>query len=133
MRTRPPYLHAAATFPLESDLKVLECLASVSAAMSYPGAAGNGGDSGGGDGSAYAEIPDEFWVLIKERSVSSLMGVVVGVLGIRGSQSLNTRTIKMYFVGLVLCAIVAMVIRLEVFIDIISGKVSVGTRNHRVL
>lgn len=99
--------------------------------MSYPGAAGNGGDSGGGDGGAYAELPDEFWVLIKGRIVSSLMGIVVGVLGIRGSQSLNTRTIKLYFVGLVMCAIVAMVIRIEVFVDIVTGKVRAGTRLDR--
>lgn len=96
--------------------------------MSYPGAAGNGGGSGGGDGGTYAELPDEYWVLVKGRSISSLMGIVVGVLGIRGSQSLNARTIKMYFVGLVMCAIVAMVIRIEVFVDIITGKVSAGTR-----
>lgn len=125
--TRPLCPHAA-IYLLELGRKLLECLASMSAAVSYPGAAGNGGDSGGGDGGAYTELPDEYWVLIKGRSVSSLMGIVVGVLGIRGSQSLNSQTIKMYFVGLVMCAIVAMVIRIEVFVDIITGKVSVTMR-----
>eukprot|EP00903_Cladosiphon_okamuranus_P013551 g12622.t2 len=107
-------------------ISLLECLASVSAAMSYSGAPGNGGESGGGDGGPYTELPDEYWVLIKGRIISSLMGIVVGVLGIRGSQSLNTQTIKMYFVGLVMCAIVAMAIRIEVLVDIISGKIPFG-------
>lgn len=101
--------------------------------MSYSGAAENGGDSdggneNGGDGGPYADLPDEYWVLIKGRSVSSLMGIVVGVLGIRGSQSLNTQTIKMYFLGLIVCAIVAMMIRIQVFIDVVTGKVSPRTR-----
>lgn len=53
-----------------------------------------------------------------------MMGIVVGMLGVRGSHSLNTQTIKMYYVGLVMCAIVSMVIRVEVLFDIIAGKVS---------
>jgi len=71
-----------------------------------------------------ADIPQEYWFLIKGRTVSSLMGIVVGVLGIRGAQSLNLQTIKLYFVGLVMCAIVAMGLKIQVLFDIVNGEVS---------
>lgn len=43
--------------------------------------------------------------------------------GVRGSQSLDLRTIKLYCFGLVVCAIVAISIRIEVLYDVFSGKV----------
>lgn len=83
---------------------------------------------GGSDGEEGTEahrliLPDEYWVLVRARAVSSIMGIVVGLLGIRGSQSLSTQTMKLYLAGLVMCAIVAMVIRVEVFFDIVAGQV----------
>lgn len=107
-----------------SNDQLLECLASMSAVMGSAGAATGGGNSGGGGSNTHTEIPDEYWVLVRGRSVASLMGVVVGVLGVRGAHSLSTQTLQMYYVGLVMCAIVSIVIRVEVLVDIIAGKVS---------
>lgn len=101
----------------------MECLARISAAMGSPA-------TGRGDG-VHRPLPPEYWVLVRGRTVSSIMGIVVGVLGVRGSQSLSTRTIKMYFVGLVMCAIVAMTIRTEVLFDVMSGKVGQCTTKGR--
>lgn len=75
----------------------------------------------GGDG--HPALPSEYWDLVRARSFSSVMGIVVAVFGIRGSHSLSTQTIHIYFVGLVMCAAVAMVIRIGVLIDIITDKV----------
>lgn len=105
-----------------STEQLLECLASISAAMASPG--------GGAGDTAHPALPTEYWMLVRGRSLSSVMGIVVGALGIRGSQSLSTQTIKMYFVGLVMCAIVAMVIRIEVLYDVISGKVCAFGRHY---
>ncbi|CAN0361784.1 unnamed protein product [Pylaiella littoralis] len=110
---------------LISIIQLLECVASMSAVIGSSGAAGRGGDSGGSS-NAHTEIPDEYWVLLRGRSVASLMGIVVGMLGVRGSQSLNTQTIKMYYVGLVMCAVVSIVIRIEVLFDIIAGRIPFG-------
>ncbi len=85
---------------------------------------------GAGKG-ADADVPDEYWFLIKGRTVSSLMGIAVGVLGIRGAQSLNLQTIKLYFAGLVACAIVAMGLRIQVLFDILNGRVSGRVRTGR--
>lgn len=79
-------------------------------------------EAGKGDG-VHPALSSEYWVLVRGRGVSSIMGIVVGTLGVRGSQSLSTQTIRMYSVGLVMCAIVAMVIRIEVLVDIVTGKV----------
>lgn len=114
------------SFRFTLNRQLLECLASVSTVLSAPGAGGGSTGSGNG-GSAHPSLPDEYWFLVKGRTVSSVMGIVVGTLGIRGSQSLSTRTIRLYFVGLVMCAIVAMAIRIEVFYDIVTGKVG-GSR-----
>ena len=97
--------------------KLLEVLGNVSAALTAP-EAGEGGDG-------HPALPSEYWDLVRARGFSSVLGIVVGVLGIRGSHSLSTQTIQIYYVGLVMCAIVAMVIRIGVLIDIIADKVGV--------
>ncbi|CAM9481548.1 unnamed protein product, partial [Hapterophycus canaliculatus] len=108
---------------LISILQLLGCLASISAAASTS-TTGDNGDSGeAGEGEAQQLIlSDEYWALEQARAVSSAMGIVVGLVGIRSSQSLSIRTIKIYLVGLVMCALVAMAIRIQMFFDIISGK-----------
>ncbi|CAM9784422.1 unnamed protein product [Scytosiphon promiscuus] len=108
---------------LISILQLVGCLASVSAVASSTSTAGDGeGEGAGGTEAPHLVLPDEYWVLVRARAVSGTMGIVVGMLGMRGSQSLSTQTIKMYLAGLVMCAIVAMAIRVQVFFDIIAGK-----------
>ncbi|CBN76955.1 conserved unknown protein [Ectocarpus siliculosus] len=122
---RRKIMFLASILVLISVLQLLECLASISTVLSVPGAAG-GSTGGGNGGSAHPSLPGEYWFLVKGRTLSSVMGIVVGTLGVRGSQSLNTHTIRWYFVGLVMCAIVAMAIRIEVFYDIVTGKIPFG-------
>eukprot|EP00904_Undaria_pinnatifida_P007381 jgi/Undpi1/3773/HiC_scaffold_16.g07142.m1 len=108
----------ASSLLLLSAMQLLEVLGSVSAAMTAP-EAGDGGDG-------HPALPSEYWDLVRARSFSSVMGIVVAVFGIRGSHSLSTQTIHIYFVGLVMCAAVAMVIRIGVLIDIITDKIPFG-------
>ncbi|CAM9450146.1 unnamed protein product, partial [Ectocarpus sp. 4 AP-2014] len=122
---RRKIMFLASILVLISVLQLLECLASISTVLSAPGA-GGGSNGGGNGGSAHPSLPGEYWFLVKGRTFSSVMGIVVGTLGVRGSQSLNTNTIRWYFVGLVMCAIVAMAIRIEVFYDIVTGKIPFG-------
>ncbi|CAB1098530.1 unnamed protein product [Ectocarpus sp. CCAP 1310/34] len=122
---RRKIMFLASILVLISVLQLLECLASTSTVLSVPGAGGGstGGDNGG---SAHPSLPGEYWFLVRGRTLSSVMGIVVGTLGVCGSQSLNTHTIRWYFVGLVMCAIVAMAIRIEVFYDTVTGKIPFG-------
>lgn len=53
--------------------QLLECLASISAAMTSP-AEGHRDDS-------HHPLSSEYWMLVRGRSVSSVLGIVVGVLG----------------------------------------------------
>lgn len=92
------------------------CVASISAVLASP-------PTGTGQDGAHPAVSDEYWAIIRGRTLSSMMGIVVGALGIRGAYSLSTRTIRLYFVGLMMCAALALALRIQLLIDIILGKV----------
>lgn len=78
---------------------------------------------GKGDDSRLVLSPDE-WNLVRDRTISSVVGIVVGLLGVYGALSLSTRIIRIYLAGLAMCFVIAMYIQLEFLFDVSTGKVS---------
>ena len=66
----------------------------------------------------------EYWNLMRSRSVSSVLGIAVGLLGVRGSHSLSAQTIRLYLAGMVMCAVIAVSIQIENIFDLATGKAS---------